>query len=237
MGFGILFIGYLLTFFLSLVPVFGFVVRLAGCALMAIALLRLREYGREFRYPLWASYLLMVYCIYSFVSNGLDELAIEKPAFFDILAKAEPWVSLFTATVLNAALLYAVYVIASRLELPKIRNAAIRNAIIVTIYFIIGVLYVSPLSKNENFVKYIGLPMILLQIIWIILDLAVIFSCYMYICPVGDEEMPRKKTNIGFVDKMLEESDRRMDQAAKDTDEYMKKKRAERMARSERKKK
>ena len=43
----------------------------------------------------------------------------------------------------------------------------------------------------------------------------------MYICPEGDEEMNRKKTNIKFIDDIIEESDRRLEKATKETTEYL----------------
>ena len=49
MGFGILFIGYMLVALGVFVP-FGFIMRLGGYALMAIAFLKLREFGKAFIY-------------------------------------------------------------------------------------------------------------------------------------------------------------------------------------------
>ncbi|MBQ9080273.1 MAG: hypothetical protein IJY27_04290 [Clostridia bacterium] len=234
MGFGILFTGYLLTFFVSLVN-YGFIIRLVGYALMSIALLKLREFGKEFLYPLILALVMTVYGIYDAVYQGAGVLSIKLPQFFEATADAMTYVNLIGMTVLNFCILYAVYSITTRLELSKQRNMAIRNAIIVAVYFILNMLALGPLANNETYIKYFALPIFLIQLGWTILNAVLIFSCYMYICPEGDEDMPRRKSKIGFVEKMIEESDRRMDQAAKDTEEYMRKKQREKIERAENK--
>lgn len=231
MGFGILFISYLLSFFISLVN-YGYVIRLAGYAMMALALLKLREYGREFTYPLVASVALIVYGIYDFVYQGAGAISVQLPSFFDAAFGVMEYISIGVIVVFNVALLYAVYSITSRLELYKQRNAAVRNIIFVLVYFVLTVLAIGPLRGNTVYTKYFGLPTLLLQLAWIILNSVLIFSCYMYICPEGDEDMPRKKSKFGFIDKLIDESDRRMEQASKDTQEYIKQKHQEKMDRS-----
>lgn len=231
MGFGILFIGYLLSFFISLVN-YGYVIRLAGYALMALALLKIREYGKEFTYPLIAVVALVVYGIYDFIYQGAGALSIKLPQFFDMAFGIMEYVTVGVIVCFNMALLYSIYSITSRLELFKQRNAAIRNAIFVFVYLWLTVLAIGPLRENEMYSKYFAFPTLLLQLGWTILNAALIFSCYMYICPEGDEDMPRKKSKFEFVDKLLDESDKRMEQASKDTQEYIKQKHQDRINRS-----
>ena len=77
--------------------------------------------------------------------------------------------------------------------------------------------------------------MILLLLISMALYLVMIFSCYMYICPEGDEDMPRHESKFDFVNKMRNESDRRTEQAVRETEEYVRKKQKERLERLEQK--
>ena len=231
MGFGILFVSYLLSFFISMVN-YGYVIRLAGYALMTLSLLKIREYGREFNYPLIASGVLVVYGIYDFIYQGANAVSVKLPEFFASASAAMAYVNIIVIVGFNIALLYAIYSISSRLELDKQRNAAVRNAIFVMVYFVLTILAMGPLRSNEAYAKYFALPTLLLQLGWIILNIILVFSCYMYICPEGDEDMPRKQSRIGFVNKLMEESDRRMEQASKDTQEYIKQKRQEKIDRT-----
>ena len=57
----------------------------------------------------------------------------------------------------------------------------------------------------------------------------------MYICPEGDEDMPRHRSKFDFINKMADESDRRMEQAGRDTQEYIRKKQQEKLERLEKK--
>ena len=234
MGFGILFVGYLLSFFVSLVN-YGYIIRLAGYALMAIALIKIREYGREFTCPFIGSLVLTAYGVYDVIYQGAESLSIKLP---DVMLKAADVLSVLNIAlmvVFNLLLLWGIYSISNRLELFKQRNAAVRNALFVIVYFILNMLGIGPLKSNETYAKYFGLPTLLLQLAWIVLVSVLIFSCYMYICPEGDEDMPRHQSRFGFINKMAEESDRRMEQASQSTQDYIKKKQQEKLERLEKK--
>lgn len=235
MGFGLLFVGYVITFLISLVK-FGFVIRLAGYALMAYALIKLREYNKSFDYPMYASFFLILHGIYDFVYQGAGELAITLPSFFGAAAAAVEWIGFIAVTAFNVTLLCAIYSISKSLELPKQKNAALRNIVFISAYFIMNLLGMGPLRNNELYSRYFVFPMLILQLAWIVLNFILIFSCYMYICPEGDEDMKRRKTGITPLDRFLEESDRRLDKAAGETTDYIVKRQKERRERKKNKK-
>lgn len=234
MGFGILFVGYLFSFFVSLVN-YGYIIRLAGYALMAIALIKIREYGREFTYPLVGSLVLTLYGVYDVIYQGAGLLSIKLPEAMQNAAGAVSVLNIVLMVVFNLLLLWAIYSISNRLELFKQRNAAVRNALFISVYFVLNMLGMGPLKSNEWYAKYFGLPTLLLQLAWIVLVSILIFSCYMYICPEGDEDMPRHQSKIEFINKMAEESDRRMEQASQSTQDYIKRKQQEKLERLEKK--
>lgn len=226
MGFGILFTGYAIAFLAS-ITYYGYVFRLVGFCLMAVALLKLREYGKCFRYSLILSLIMAVYGIFECVCGLAGTLGFALPSFVESLRPAMDWVTMLGIIFFNFALLYAIFDIAGRLELTDQKNAALRNTIFLVLYLILNFLGMGPFQGDETFGKYCALPIFLIQLLWTILDLVLIFSCYMYICPEGDEDMPRRKTGIGFIDRLAEESDRRTDKAVRDTQEYLKNKRTE----------
>ncbi len=234
MGFGILFIGYVLSFFVSLVN-YGYIIRLAGYTLMAIALIKIREYGREFTYPLIGALLLTGYGVYDFIYQGADLLSIKLPDFLVSVTGVMSIVNVVLVVAFNLLMLVAIYLITRRLELFKQKNIAVRNSTIVILYFVLNILGMGPLKTNEIYTKYFGLPTLLLQLTWIILNSILIFSCYMHICPEGDEDMPRRESKFGFINKIRNESDRRTEQAVRDTEEYVRKKQKDRLERLEQK--
>ena len=234
MGFGILFIGYLLVSLGVFVP-FGFIMRLGGYALMAIAFLKLREFGKAFIYPLITSVIMTIYSIYCVVYQGAEKLSIPLPEIFDSAAGIMLWIGLVGTIALNLSIAYSTYRIASDVDLSKPQNAAVRNGIIVFLFGIMAALWLSPIGNNDFYKKYFGLPMILLLLASMVLYLTMIFSCYMYICPEGDEDMPRRESKLEFVNKMRNESDRRTEQAVRETEEYVRKKQKDRLERLEQK--
>lgn len=230
MGFGILFVGYLLVSLGMFVP-FGFVMRLAGYSLMAIAFLKLKEFNKSFIYPLIASVFMTIYGTYSAVYQGAEKFSISLPAFFETIAEPMLFVGLAGIICLDLAVSYSIYKIAVAVELNKPKASAVRNAAIVGLFGIISVLWIS----IDSYKKYFGLPMFLLLLVSIVLYLTLIFSCYMYICPEGDEDMPRRESKFEFVNKFRDESERRTEQAVRDTEEYLKKKQKNRIERLEQK--
>ena len=234
MGFGILFIGYMLVALGVFVP-FGFIMRLGGYALMAIAFLKLREFGKAFIYPLIISVIMTIYGIYCAIYQGAEKLSIPLPEIFESAEGVMLWIGLAGTIALNLSIAYSTYRIASDVDLSKPKNAAVRNAVIVSLFGILAALWLSPVGNNDFYKKYFGLPMILLLLISMALYLVMIFSCYMYICPEGDEDMPRHESKFDFVNKMRNESDRRTEQAVRETEEYVRKKQKERLERLEQK--
>lgn len=234
MGFGILFIGYLLVSMGIFVP-FGFVMRLGGYALMALAFLKLKEFQKAFIYPLIAALVMTVYGIYSTVYQGAEKLSLPLPDFFESISGVVLCIGLVGFVALNILISLAIYKIASDVELNKPKASSVGNVIIVSIFGLLAALWLSPLGNNDFYKKYFGLPMILMLLGSIVLYLVLIFSCYMYICPEGDEDMPQRESKFEFVNKLRNESERRTEQAIRDTEEYVRKKQKDRLERLDRK--
>lgn len=236
MGFGLLFIGYLLTFLLSMTS-YGFIFRLLGILLLSFSLIKLRDYQIKFNYPLWCSFVLIITGIFDFIYTGAEKLSYVRPDWMTSLKNSVGWIEFLLFAFMNAAILYAIAQLARQLELDKQRIAAWRNMVFLGIYFILDFLRMGVFADNEKYAGYFLLPTFIIRILFVILNLILIFSCYMYICPEGDEDMPRKKTGIRFIDNIAEESDRRSEKARKETTEYYVKKHKDRIKKTGKKKK
>ena len=69
-----------------------------------------------------------------------------------------------------------------------------------------------------------GLPLLLLNFAWIILDLVLIASCYSRICDENDVDMERKPSRFAFVNKIRAELDAKQARARASSLQYKKEK-------------
>lgn len=231
MGFGLLFTGYLLTFlmYMSLWAMYGWAFRIVGYTVMAYACLKLREYFPKFNY--------VYYCLFGLWLTGAAETVCGIWSFFTPEA---PWIAAVTTyveyvtvplvLVFHVFLLSAVSRASEEVGLDDKRTSAITALIFIFIGFVTRVL------------ALIGaVPMglsILVQLVGTVFVLVLLFGCYMRICPAGDEDMPRKKSRFGFVNRFADALDKKeqesFEQAKRDL-ESGKKKREEQLKRKKRK--
>ena len=227
MGFGLLFIGYFITYFMThLMSLFylGAVVRLIGYVMMSVAFYELSGYSTGFKGVSYASLVMLIATVISAfaeLTHGFFELGMLKSTIFP----TELWLRVEAVTEIldfgfHALLLYAIFKIASEIEVHKIRIGAIRNFVFVSIYAVLRILSELPFEALGDFPKYLRAPSILLYFVLLIVNLVLIFTCYAKICDESDIDMPLKKSKIEFVNKIREETARREQKAADDSVEY-----------------
>lgn len=190
MGFGCLFIGY---FFANMMPPVGSplsVLKLIGYPLMVAALYRLAPYHKRFLYCFILSLATLPFAVY-YGMYGLSEFgafpthAFLSGTFYNVVQILYLAVSL----ALHVLLLLAVAGLSAELKLSQIRANAWRNLTFVGAYFLLRFLMMLPVSALQ---RLIG-PTLLLWICMIFLNLYLLFRCYRYICPEGDEDMPDRQ--------------------------------------------
>lgn len=234
MGWGILFIGYFMAFFLPMPPL-----ALAGLALVAWALYKLTDYRPGLMSALYWTIPLGICALLEslvLVSKLLPYMGVALPEM--------PWLSIATAIVsmVKCALALCFHVtflrqlrgFASELELPGIAKRADWGLWIVCVQsscYIVAMILELIGWKLELF----SLIAYLLQFVWAIFNLVNLFTCYMYICPEGDEDMERKPSRFGFVNDFREKMDQR-DRAAREKEAaYMERKRQNKNQKKKRK--
>ena len=96
------------------------------------------------------------------------------------------------------SLLISLYRIAKETDLPKLQRRALRNCILVPLFFAAALF----LNLNEKlgwfpFESSLKLPLVaqLLSVLWVILVEIKLFCCYARICLEGDEEMEDTKNH------------------------------------------
>lgn len=220
MGFGILFIGYLLTYLLSMAGAYGCYPAIIGCAMMLYALTKLVEYEDTFKLPFFAA-LPMTLCVaYSFVTELFTTVGVLLPAFLtsQITLTAVTYSSALFDLVFNVTLLYAISRIAKETGVERTKNAAIRNIVVYGVYFL-SVLLDEALPRESSVRPYTFLTALALSLLVLVINSIVIFSCYMRICDESDTEMGRKESRFEFVNKFNKEFDRREQKAHKESRE------------------
>lgn len=219
MGFGILFIGYLIASVLSINP-FGDITRLIGFSIILFALVKLSPHAKGFRAAKYFSLALIL------ASGASGALTLAERFGADVGAFAlTKQILLYSVTVLFYAfhlfLLFGIRELARAVELSKLADKALRNFIIGSFYFVLTFVGSLDTPFKESFANYLGLPTLVIGLVWYILNAVLIYSCYMWICLEGDENMERKKSRFEFVNKINEALDKKEENAMKSTVEYV----------------
>ena len=212
----ILFFGYFITYIMAL-NTYGAFFRFAGYLVMAYAAKKLSEYHSSF---LWSEYSSILLALMSVLRIVADFTQLIPADLFDILVYAESAVVL----VYHVLLLLAIRAIAKETESEKIKGNAIRNLFFIAVYYLLYVLSMIPTPFKESYQKNMGLPILLLNLAWIILDLVLLVSCYSGICDESDVDMERKPSRFAFVNKLRAELDAKQAKARESAMQYKKEK-------------
>ena len=219
MGFGLLFIGYSFAYLMSF-NAYGYIFRLIGCAVMLSALSRLSAFERRFRETgIFCAVLCAISSVESIVSL-LHSSGVSLP-FNSDASKNVIYIVFILATVVYHIFLYrAVYKIASDVGIDNIKERALRYAIYAAIE--IPLIVLSEVFRRAGFyvARYLYMAAILYPYLVIAFNLSLFYSCYKNICEEGDEEAPRKKSKIPFLNTLFEVSDRREEEIFNKTKSY-----------------
>lgn len=193
MGFGLLFIGYLFMFSF---PYHGFDILpdILGFLIAYFGLKTLSDYGCGFDNLKRYFYVLLP-------ASAITAIIQLIGLFWKKLSFLSVWEYIYTAFLLlyNVLLLIAVYKIADDTDLKSIKAKAKRNLYLGIVYYALVLFLNFPIDFIHRLNLYlteklsIGLVLFLFGYVWMILNLSLIFNCYMWICPPGDEEMPLRE--------------------------------------------
>ena len=220
MGFGTLFVGYVLTFFMSLV-LYGYYIEFVGILLMLYASIKLSEYEEKFRYLIFSTLFLLLISCYSVFSNTASEIFHWEPAFFSNFAGTYEMLKIGADAIFHAALFTAVGRIAHDTGCLKISGAALRNAVFYGIYFIARMIVRIPAISASAAAKYINIAGNYIWLLCVVINSVMLFSSYMKICDEGDTEMEAKPSRFKIINKMREDFDKKESNARKADAEFI----------------
>lgn len=210
MGFGLLFLGYFITFLMSMNP-YGIVFRLIGFIVICRGACKLTAYNRYFvpvKFSAVALILLSLidsgYQLFTYLYNNLlISFNVSSEMISNIILYSEA----VGVLVFNLLLYLAIRKIAIETEVQKIVVASWRNTICISLYYLLYFIGILPTPFQESYNKIMGMPVTVLYILWIIFGLTLLGSCYARICDEGDIEMERKPSRFEFVNKLRTELD------------------------------
>ena len=207
MGYGLVLIGYILTFFTSL-TLYGWLMRLLGYLVMAYGFYKLKDY--------FPSYKLSLFSLLAIFLVGLGESGCEIAKMIGVVAESvDPVKNIICYTrdgmifVFHMFFLASTFIAFSVVGMNEKKVSAVTDMCAVTVGYVFYIL--SALGVVEANVAFF------VQLIWTAMVTLLILGCYMRICPEGDEDMPRRESKIGFINRFSEALEKRENEAIERT--------------------
>ena len=232
MGFGLLLIGYFTASIMALNS-FGGVFRLIGCIISCRAAKKLSQYNRSFLFLLYVSVIAVIFsafCAVSDVSTFLyNNLLISAPIFGADVSGSLPYLKIIFDFVFVAVMCYSVHSISKETGAVKTVYTPVRNFIFYCIFGLMQfVVWLGSYTQNEDLLKFISntaLPiwMVIINIVCILLNCAMLFSCYARICDESDVDMAQKPSRFEFINKRRAEKEEKRQKYLKEAEQYVKK--------------
>ncbi len=209
MGFGILFIGYIAAYIMSLAGAYGCFPAIIGCVVMLYALTKLVDYEPFFKYAFFSLILLTLCVGYRLFDEVTVMFGSHLPWFLGHNATKTVFAygKVLSDLLFNSMLFIAIYKIAKATEVEKIQKSAIRNVVFFALYSVLSI--VIEIYPN----RYIFMAAMIVNLATVILNCVCICSCYMRICDESDRDMTAKRSKIEAVNKFRDEFDRREEKA------------------------
>lgn len=182
MGFGWFLIGY---FFVSVVSIYSPLsfAMLAGYPMMIYGLWQLAPYQRYFRVSFFFSLLSLPFALY-YACYGFGMMGLGMPPFIKAAFVSVEWIYFVFTLLFTALWLFAVYSLCRELCHQRLLAGSLRSLIFFALAQLFDLIARLPIGTVA---AYFSLPAILLRLITIFLNMYLIYLCYRYICPQGEE--------------------------------------------------
>ncbi|MBE6583699.1 MAG: hypothetical protein E7649_01775 [Ruminococcaceae bacterium] len=222
MGFGFLLIGYIFAYVSAVgFGTYIFAGTLVGGSIMFLGLFELRKYSPTFVYALIANTLLLICSLYGTLvwveqqfGFPLGIVALNLGTVFDLAEIAINFL-------FNMSVLYGIADLSRRVEYPDTRVKAFRNMIFVILFNVLQIIVLLPIETLKSSRAGLMMLLMLMQLVYTIINAALIFKCYAMICPEGQEDMRRKQSRFGFINKWNKIKDEREEQVVEQTKKYL----------------
>ena len=212
MGFGYLFVGFLIAYVTSLAG--GFPAYLIGFLLILAAVGKLRLYKRTYTLALLPLIPLILISAFEIICTVMGLVSFGGIYPEGILGTAINAAFAVLNFVLWELLLLATAKLYGEVGLPKLRLRSVQNMVAYGIYFVLAVLQLTGLFDD---VPGFDAALLILYLLVVVFGLVLLASCYRRICPEGEEDAPRRKSRFGFINRFYDELDKRESNAASES--------------------
>ena len=203
MGFGTVFVGYVLLLNISYFTLTDIIAALV----MLMGFIRLSRFNREFSACCALAGLFSALSLLEFI----EEICVMFDAranFLSGIGSALSMTRYALIGILTSVMLLGIVRIAKEVDHAPLAKRAERLIPFVGVTYILLLLADSPLITLIPTVSaYIMFALILIQLVVAIITLATVYKAYMGICMPGDENPETKKSRFGFVNEMRERED------------------------------
>lgn len=198
MGFGLLFVGYFISYVMSYV----FIPKLLGCLVMLAGVFKLSEYEIKFKKCVPVLGAMSIASSYMLARSAFEYFGLESAIFGELTVNVVSLAEELLGFIFHVFLLMAISKIARDTGLDKLCFRAMRNLVIIAVAEVAYVT-VSLIPKNSDTVTQVLFWIALgLRLIWIVLNLSLLVSCYRMICDESDADMPDREVNIPIIKQM-----------------------------------
>ena len=225
MGFGLLFIGYFIAFLMS-VNNYGFAFQIVGYAIMFSAIGKLSEYKHKLSATTVPLFLLSLCALYD-AGNLLASLTNLRLALFS--EENQFWVSIFAiviSTVFQVLLLSGIREIGRDADAEGIPVRAVWSILVVCLVgvwkLVLSLMSTLPDIDTSKAFRLLTLGAALVSLLYPVVILAFLFSCYAKICAPEDTEMEARPSRFAFVNRWREEREKKADEVRKLREDYQK---------------
>lgn len=220
MGFGILFIGYALAYLMTL-NFLGFLFRLAGTAVMLCGVRKLCDFETKFR----AAYVLLISLAVLSCGETITAVLTDYGAYAENPLLENAGNILYLLYMAGTFVFHFFFYGALRrfshdVGVLKIYTRTVRYEIYTAVEAVLAVLTVVTQYFGFKIANAFFAATFIVFYILVFLNLALIYSCYKNICEEGDEEAPRKKSRIPFIERLIANSEKKEEEIYNKTKEY-----------------
>ena len=226
MGFGLLFIGYFIAFLMS-VNNYGFAFQIVGYAIMFSAIGKLSEYKHRLSHTTVPLFLLSLCALFDAGHLLATLTSLPLPLFSERNAF---WISLLAvvlSTLFQMLLLGGIREIGKDAEAEGIPPRAVWCMLVVCLVGVwklaLSALGTFPTIENSNAFRLLTLGAVLANLLYPVMILAFLFSCYAKICAPDDTEMTVRPSRFAFVNRWREEREQKAEEVRKLRESYQQK--------------
>ena len=194
MGFGLLIIGYVITYLGSFIAQISAFTNILGVGIIVFSLRKLVFENKLFI----ASAILAFFAeITGIISLGIQIFSVSES---NLVATIFAYMAEISIILLNVLIMLGIFFLAKGVSLNKIMFMSMLNVGISSINIVFYILCET--IKSQYALERLVIVYMILQVIITILSLIVVFNSYVRICYEGDEKMQKQGSGIKFLDTL-----------------------------------